>query len=148
MGVAIINGIALRATGRRASTHKAYRHRPPDLCRHVRRPTRPTRNDRADRDPDITAMTLRASSRDDVSVDPVRVQIGAEAGGAQPYLLTGSSSRRIRPRPGGRACVLCRYDQMPITAEPPSPSGSQSGTRRPPRRDHTPSSSTTGLNDL
>ena len=65
--------------------HKAHRHRPPDLCRHVRRPTRPTRNDRADRDPDITAMTLRAPSRDDVSVDPVRVQIGAEAGGAQPY---------------------------------------------------------------
>jgi hypothetical protein len=26
--------------------------------------------------------------------------------------------------------------------------GSQSGTRRPPRRDHTPSSSTTGFNDL
>jgi hypothetical protein len=60
--------------------HTAHRQRPRDLRRHVRRPATPTRYDRADRDPDITPMTLRAPSRDDVSVDPVRVQIGAEAG--------------------------------------------------------------------
>src|SRR5215211_2787761 len=44
MGVAIINGLALRAHRAPDLDHKAHRHRPPDLCRHVRRPTRPTRN--------------------------------------------------------------------------------------------------------
>ena len=52
MGVAIINGLALhahRAPGIHAT--QLDRQRPPDLCRHVRRPARPTRHDRAYLDP-------------------------------------------------------------------------------------------------